>query len=51
MKAVPRKHWQEINHLMVRFGQKVCLPRNPRCPACGLRGVCRYYRMNAGENI
>jgi endonuclease III len=44
MKAVPRKHWQEINHLMVRFGQKVCLPRNPRCPECGLRGVCRYYK-------
>lgn len=43
MKAVPREHWQEINHLMVRFGQKVCLPRNPRCLVCGLRGVCRYY--------
>ena len=43
-KAVPRKHWKEINHLMVRFGQSVCLPRNPRCHSCGLRGVCVYYK-------
>jgi endonuclease-3 len=46
MKAVPRRHWQEINHLMVRFGQKVCLPRNPRCPECGLRVACAFYRQN-----
>jgi endonuclease-3 len=46
MKTVPRRHWQEINHLMVRFGQKVCLPRNPRCPVCGLRDVCMYYKAH-----
>jgi endonuclease III len=46
-KAVPRKHWQEINHLMVRFGQKVCLPRNPRCGMCGLRKVCMFYRNSS----
>jgi endonuclease III len=43
-KVVPRAHWKEINHLMVRFGQNVCLPRNPRCSVCGLRRVCAYYK-------
>ena len=40
-KAVPRKYWKEINLLMVRYGQKVCLPRNPKCGICGIR-TCRY---------
>jgi endonuclease-3 len=43
MKAVPRRYWKEMNHLMVRYGQQVCLPRNPRCSACGLREKCGYY--------
>jgi endonuclease-3 len=43
MKAVPRKHWKEINLLMVRYGQKVCFPRNPNCGVCGLKKICRYY--------
>jgi endonuclease-3 len=43
-KAVPKKYWKEINHLMVSFGQKVCLPRNPRCGICGLKGICGYYK-------
>jgi endonuclease-3 len=43
---VPRKHWKEINLLMVRYGQSVCLPRNPRCGTCGLRDVCEYYKKS-----
>ncbi|MBN1940662.1 MAG: endonuclease III [Candidatus Diapherotrites archaeon] len=46
-KAIPRKHWAEINHLMVRFGQKICLPRNPRCTECGLKRKCVYYKTSA----
>ncbi len=41
--SIPRKHWKEINLLMVRYGQNVCLPRNPRCTICGLKKVCGYY--------
>lgn len=43
MERVPKGYWREINLLMVRYGQKVCLPRNPRCSACGLRGICDHY--------
>jgi len=43
-KAIPRRYWREINLLMVRYGQKVCLPRNPRCHICGLRDSCEYHK-------
>jgi endonuclease-3 len=42
--AIPKRHWREINLLMVRFGQLVCVPGNPRCGICGLRDICGYYR-------
>lgn len=44
-KAVPKKYWIELNELMVKFGQKKCLPRNPRCAICSLKGLCDYYRF------
>jgi endonuclease-3 len=43
-RAVPRKYWKEINHLMVRYGQNVCFPRNPNCGVCGLKAVCGHYK-------
>lgn len=42
--TVPRRYWRELNLLMVRYGQQVCTPRNPRCPECGLRKICDHYR-------
>jgi endonuclease-3 len=41
--------WCDINATMVRFGQKICLPRNPRCPSCPVRTECAYYRENMKE--
>jgi endonuclease-3 len=43
-KVIPRRHWKEINHLMVRYGQNVCFPRNPNCRVCGLRKMCKYFK-------
>ncbi len=45
----PRALWCEINATMVRFGQKVCLPRNPRCPECSVREVCTYYLRDSED--
>jgi endonuclease-3 len=41
-KVVPKKYWLNLNHLMVRFGQRVCLPRNPRHSECPLREQCDF---------
>ncbi|KAH0611100.1 uncharacterized protein H6S33_011527 [Morchella sextelata] len=40
---LPRDRWREINHLLVGFGQSVCLPRGRRCGECSLAetGWCR----------
>ncbi|MFA4855390.1 MAG: endonuclease III [archaeon] len=43
MLAVPKENWLELNHLMVRYGQKICLPRNPRCLECKLRFKCPWF--------
>ncbi len=38
----PRREWTGLNHVFVRFGQKVCLPVRPRCRECPLREDCGY---------
>ena len=35
-----REYWQDINHLLVGFGQQTCLPVGPRCASCLNRDVC-----------
>ncbi|KAL8818873.1 MAG: hypothetical protein Q9223_002592 [Gallowayella weberi] len=39
---LPREKWHEINHLLVGFGQTVCLPVGRRCGECALstKGLC-----------
>ncbi len=43
MKVIPKKYWIEFNDLVVKFGQTVCLPRNPRCDICKVNPYCDYY--------
>jgi len=38
---LPPDRWQEINHLLVGFGQVICLPRGRKCEECRLsNGLC-----------
>ncbi|XP_066516903.1 endonuclease III-like protein 1 isoform X2 [Hoplias malabaricus] len=37
---LPRDLWQEINLLLVGFGQQVCLPVGPFCSACLNQHIC-----------
>lgn len=39
---LPRERWHEINHLLVGFGQTICLPVGRKCGECtlGERGLC-----------
>ncbi len=43
MKTVPKRHWIELNELIVKFGQQVCLPRNPRCSTCKVAVYCDFF--------
>lgn len=42
MKLFPRDLWIPLNHVFVRFGQRICLPRRPRCSACPFNDWCRH---------
>lgn len=39
---LPREKWHDINHLLVGFGQTICLPVGRRCGECELsaKGLC-----------
>ncbi|CAG9785922.1 unnamed protein product [Diatraea saccharalis] len=37
---LPFELWSEVNHLMVGFGQTICLPVNPICNECLNRDIC-----------
>ena len=37
---LPRRHWIELNDLLVAFGQNVCQPLSPRCSVCRVAGSC-----------
>jgi len=45
-RILPKKYWLEFNHLCVRYGQKICLTRKPKCLICKLNKYCRYYEAN-----
>ncbi len=40
-KVLPRRHWIEINDLLVMYGKSVCSPLSPRCSICGIAKHCR----------
>ena len=43
-RIVPKRYWRDINDIFVRFGQSICLPRNPKCNACPVNKYCMYYK-------
>jgi len=38
---LPRRHWIELNDLLVAFGQTICHPTSPRCSQCPVVRACR----------
>jgi len=37
---IPKSEWIRVNRLLVRFGQELCLPNNPKCNLCPLNKTC-----------
>lgn len=42
-KIAPKELWCDINAVMIRFGQRICLPRRPRCERCSVASECDYF--------
>lgn len=41
---LPIKHWQDINTLLVTFGQNICRPTSPKCNLCELTEYCEEFK-------
>jgi endonuclease-3 len=39
---LPTEMWDEVNNLMVGFGQQLCKPVNPLCSTCLNRTLCPF---------
>jgi endonuclease-3 len=39
--VLPKKHWVEINELLVPFGKHVCTGVAPKCSTCPVLAMCR----------
>ncbi|MBF0111653.1 MAG: endonuclease III [Desulfamplus sp.] len=37
---LPLKHWQEVNTILVTFGQGTCRPVSPNCNRCVISDLC-----------
>lgn len=43
---LPRDLWAEVNHLLVGFGQTVCMPQRPKCSECLNKDICPFAKKN-----
>lgn len=48
VKYFPEELIHKAHHWLILHGRYTCLARTPKCSACGLREICRYYEK---ENI
>jgi endonuclease-3 len=42
MDVVPKRYWIDLNELLVKHGQNICLPRRPKCADCPISSHCDY---------
>lgn len=40
-KTLPKKYWNDFNHLFVKFGQTICVPISPFCSKCPIKKYCK----------
>ena len=45
-RIIDKKDWIDINRLLVDHGQRICLPIKPKCPECGVKRYCRFWKDN-----
>ena len=40
-RVLPQQYWIEYNHLMVMWGQNICVPVSPKCSQCAIYTLCK----------
>ncbi|MDE3247363.1 MAG: endonuclease III [Bacteroidota bacterium] len=46
VKYIPSELVHKSHHWIILHGRYVCVARNPKCGACGLKPACKYYQRN-----
>ncbi|HSU29446.1 MAG TPA: endonuclease III [Chitinophagaceae bacterium] len=44
VKYIPQELIHKAHHWLILHGRYVCVARNPKCEACGIRPVCKFYQ-------
>jgi endonuclease-3 len=47
VKHIPKPLLHKAHHWLILHGRYVCVSRKPKCAACGLSDICRYYNEAA----
>jgi endonuclease-3 len=45
-RITPEKYKPFISNYLVLYGRYTCTARAPKCPECGIRDLCGYYKEN-----
>ncbi|MBR2337307.1 MAG: endonuclease III [Clostridia bacterium] len=43
MEALPKEKWSHMHHAIIFHGRRVCSARSPKCDACVVSSLCKYY--------
>jgi endonuclease-3 len=46
-KKLPKKHWIEINRLLVPFGKHICTGQLPHCSSCPVLEMCQQVGVSS----
>lgn len=45
--VLPKKHWIDINRLLVPFGKHICTGKLPKCSTCPVLDMCKQVGVSA----
>ncbi len=48
-RATPKGEIKEFHVHLIMHGRQVCSARDPKCPVCNLRSLCKYYGEKYGR--
>jgi len=46
VKYIPEENINIAHHWLILHGRYICQARKPKCEACGLTGICNYFKKN-----
>ncbi len=48
---VPRERPGDFNQALMELGARICIPRNPDCPQCPVKAVCKAFAQDVQKTL